>query len=142
MNEKFTPLVDKLFWWIFLPTAVLLIAATALAMTSISALIIMILTDLLVLCFIVSPLFGYVELRETCIFIKFGFFLSREIPYEKIRDVEITRKYYADSMISLKNSVEHVNIKYNRFDVVSVSVVGNEELATKIESKLTYTVTI
>ena len=51
-----------------------------------------------------------------------------EIPYTSIRDVCKERKFYSDSMMSLKYTLEHVNIKYNRFDLVSVSVVENDEL--------------
>ena len=35
-------------------------------------------------------------------------------------------------MISLKNAFEHINIKYNTFDLFSVSVVENEELMEQI----------
>ena len=127
-NKKYKPKIDKLFWWITIPTAVLMVGVTVLAATAPISLIIVASCDLLVAYFLVSPLFGYVELRDKCVFIKFGFFICREIPYEKIRGAELTRKVYSDSMISLKNSIEHVNIKYNRFDVASVSVKENDEL--------------
>ena len=128
MNKRFLPLIDKLFWWISIPTSVLMLALTVLSTAAPIALFIIIVCDILVAYFLVSPLFGYVELRDKCVFIKFGFFICREIPYDKIRGVEIVRKFYSDSMISLKNSIEHVNIKYNRFDVISVSVKKNDEL--------------
>jgi hypothetical protein len=85
----------------------------------------------------ISPLFGYVELREESIFVKLGFFMKKEIPYNKIRDVEKTRKLYSDSMSALKNSLDHVNIKYNRFDVLSVSVVDNDDLMKRIKARMT-----
>ncbi len=40
-------------------------------------------------------------------------------------------------MLSLKNSIEHVNIKYNTFDIMTVSVADNDgfikELTTRVE---------
>ena len=90
-------------------------------------------TFLFVAYFVLSPLFGYVELREDSLFIKFGFFLSREIPYSKIRRVERDRKFYSESMLSLKSALEHVNVGYGSFDVVTVSVLNNDELVRELE---------
>jgi hypothetical protein len=92
--------------------------------------------DILIAYFIISPLFGYVELREKSVFIKFGFIMSREIPYEKIRGFSKARKFYSDSMLSLKNSFDHVNIKYNTFDMISVSVTDNDLLISDIEARM------
>ena len=136
MNKRFLPLIDKLFWWISIPTSVLMLALTVLSTAAPIALVIIIVCDILVAYFLVSPLFGYVELRDKCVFIKFGFFICREIPYDKIRGVEIVRKFYSDSMISLKNSIEHVNIKYNRFDVTVVSVTDNAQLISELEKRI------
>lgn len=36
-------------------------------------------------------------------------------------------------MLSLKNSLDHINIKYNTFDITSVSVIGNAELIAELE---------
>ena len=36
-------------------------------------------------------------------------------------------------MTSLKCALDHVNIKYNTYDVITVSVVGNDELIAAIE---------
>ena len=38
-------------------------------------------------------------------------------------------------MMSLKNALEHVNIKYNAFDVTTVSVVGNRDLIKEINER-------
>ena len=38
-------------------------------------------------------------------------------------------------MTSLKNALEHVNIKYNNFDVVTVSVVGNDEFISELAER-------
>ena len=47
-----------------------------------------------------------------------------EILFEK--GIVKERKFYAESMMSLKNAFEHINIKYNAFDVTTVSVVDND----------------
>ena len=135
MNERrFKPKIDKLFWWILIPTMTLLLGMTvAFAFLSpLSVLFIMLPTDVFCLYFIISPLFGYAEFREDALFIKFGFFMKREIPYSKVRGTSFARKFYSDSMLSLKSALDHVNVKYNTFDLVSISVVENEEFATEL----------
>ena len=136
--KRYKPLVDRLFWWILIPSAVFMAVITVVLILAPApaAVVIVILSAATVAYFIVSPLFGYVELREECVFIKCGFFVKREIPYGRIRGVEKTRKWYSDSMLSLKNAMEHVNIKYNRFDIFSLSVVGNDELMAQIEERI------
>lgn len=134
-QRRFKPLIDKLFWIILIPTCLLLLSVTVIAVFEPLALVLTLLVDIFTLYFLISPLFGYVELREETLFVKFGFFMKREIPYSKIRGVSRERKFYSDSMLSLKNSFEHVNIKYNSFDMLSVSVVGNDELIAEIEAK-------
>ena len=135
-NRRFKPMLDRMFWIIWIPTILLLIVGTALSAAAPIALCILIATDVFTIYFLVTSLFGYVELREKTVYIKFGFLTEREIPYDKIRDVSRERKIYADSMIALKNSLEHVNIRYNRFDVVSVSVVTNDELISELQKRI------
>lgn len=135
-NGVYKPLVDKMFYFITIPTVILLAAVMLLAIDAPIMLLVMIPVDLFTAYFIVSPLFGYVVLKEECVFIKFGFFLTRDIPYAKIRGVEKTRKWYSDSMLSLKNSMDHVNIKYNKFDIVSVSVRDNDGFLEELKSRL------
>ena len=132
---RFKPLVDKLFWIISISTVLILVPPTVLAVGYIGSGILIAFVDLCVIFFIVSPLFGYVELRENTLYIKYGLILKKELPYERIRSVEIEHRFYSDSMISLKNAFEHVNIKYNAFDVTTVSVVGNRELIEKINER-------
>ena len=135
MNAKrFKPKIDKMFWWILIPTMTLLLGMTgAFAFLSpLSVLFIMLPTDVFCLYFIISPLFGYAELREDALFIKFGFIMKREIPYSKIRGTSFARKFYSDSMLSLKSALDHVNVKYNTFDLVSISVVENEDFAREL----------
>ena len=138
MNTKrYRPLIDKTFWLILIPTLLLLMAATVLAAFEPTALFIILPVDALSLYFLVSPLFGYVELRGDSLFIKYGLILKKEIPYAKIRKVERDKKFYSESMTSLKLSLEHVNVKYNSFDVTTVSVKDNdgfvEELSLHIK---------
>ena len=110
-TKRFNPLFDKLFVFIFIPTAILMIVITILACFEPIVLFIMIPADLLTFYFIFTPLFGYVELRENSLFIKFGLILKREIPYSKIRCVIKERSFISESMLSLKNAFEHVKIK-------------------------------
>lgn len=134
--KRFKPKLDRLFWIIFATLTAIIAAITSVGIFEPMTLWIIIPTDLFILYFVLSPLLGYVELREKTVFIKFGLFLSREIPYSKIRGTESVRKFYSDSMLSLKNSLDHVNIKYNTFDMVSVSVRGNDELVKELSEKL------
>ena len=135
-KRKLKPLLDRLYWSIVIATSALMIPLTVVSFCHPIALIITVSVDLFVLYFLVSPLFGYVELRQESVFIKFGFILKREIPYEKIRGLKKDRKFYSDSMLSLKNAFEHVNIKYNTFDVITVSVINNDEFIKEIEAKI------
>ena len=135
--KRFKPAIDKLFWWILIFTSLLLLALTVLtAFDAIFMLLFTIPTDLFVAYFIVSPLFGYAELRDEALFIRFGFFLKREIPYSKIRTTSMERKIYSDSLISLKNALEHVNVKYNKFDVVSLSLKDSENFVAELSERI------
>ena len=134
-TKRYKPLVDGSFFIIWVPTVILLILATVISAEATVALIIMIATDLFTLYFLVSPLFGYVELRESTVYIRLGLIAKREIAYREIRGVEKVRRIYADSMMSLKNSLDHVNIKYNRYDIVSVSVTDNDGLMADINAR-------
>ena len=136
MKTRYKPKVDGLFLWIFIPTNLFLIGGVALAFLEPPALFIMLPVFLFSNYFFISPLFGYVELRESTLFIKYGFSMKKEIPYSKIRSAEKQRKWYSETMLSLKNSMEHVNIKYNTFDVTAVSVVDNEGFVTAVNDKI------
>lgn len=135
-SKKFLPLVDKLFFIISVPTVVLMIVMTVLSLEAPLAFVLLLLCDALVVLLLVSPLFGYVELREKTVLIRYGIFLKREIEYSKIRSLERRRSVCSESMLSLKNSLEHVNIKYNKFDQTSVSVKDNDELIREIEARI------
>ena len=134
--KRFKPMFDKLYYLVWIPTSVLMIAMTVFACFEPVVLFVAIPIDVFTFYFLITSLFGYVELREDSVFIKFGFIMKREIPYKNIRGITKERKMYADSMVALKNSLDHVNIKYNRFDMISVSVVGNDELISEIELRI------
>ena len=134
-NVRFKPQIDRLFWFIWIPTVILLAVGTAIACTSAVALLIMLATDIFTIYFLISPLFGYVELRERTMYVKFGFFVSREIEYSRIRAIDIERKWYSESMLSLKCAYEHVNVRYNSFDVVTISVRDNAALVAELDRR-------
>ena len=136
-NKKYMPLIGKLFYAIWIPTSLLMLTLTVLAAFEPVALIALLPVDVFTFYFLFSPLFGYVELRENSLFIKFGFFMKRNIPYSDIRGITKERKMYSESMVSLKSSMEHVNIKYNRFDVTTVSVKENDEFIEALEQRIT-----
>jgi hypothetical protein len=136
MNKRFKPKIGKTFYVIWIPTVLFLSVMTAVSLVAPLAFVILLLTDALTLYFLLTSLFGYVELRDDAVFVKFGFIAKAEIPYSTIRGVTKERKLYADSIMSLKNSLDHVNIKYNRFDIVSVSVTDNDELISEIEARI------
>ena len=135
-NKIYKPKLDWLFHVIWIPTVILLIAGTILSFASLPALLIMLATDIFTLYFLVSPLVGYVELRENTVFIRYGFILTREIDYLHIREMKKERKFYSETMLSLKNSVEHITIKYNKFDVTTVSVTDNDDLMMNLRARI------
>ena len=136
-DKRYKPKVDKLFYSICLPTDAFCIGLFLLLLflDSGSASFIILPALLFVNYFIFSPLFGCVQLRENTVFIKYGFFLKREIEYGKIRALEKKRGIISDSMLSLKNALDHINIKYNSFDVTTVSVVDNDAFAAELAKR-------
>ena len=137
MPVRYKPKLDRLFYIPISIALVLSLGATALCIVYYApfGLAVMILCDLLVLYFLISAFVGYVELREETLFIKFGFFFKKEVPYNKIRRVEKCRKIYSESIVSLKGSLEHIDIRYNTYDVVTVSVVDNDALFAEIDRR-------
>lgn len=133
---RFKPKVDGSYLWIFIPTLILLAVATVFAALEPMALFVIAPADLFTLYFLISPFFGYVEIREEALLIRFGFFMKREIPYRKIRGTVKERRFISESMLSLKCAMEHVNIKYNTFDVTTVSVKDNDALIAEIEERV------
>lgn len=114
----------------------LLAAATVISFSSLVPLLIMLATDVFVIYFLFSSLFAYAELREDCLYIKFGFVLKREIPYSSIRELKKERKVIAETMLSIKNALDHTIIKYNKFDAVTISVIDNDSFILAIEERI------
>ena len=114
-NRRFKPMLDKLYLILLIPTAVVMGAMTVLSAFEPISLLITLPIDIITFYFLISPLFGYVELRENTLFIKFGFILKREIPYDKIRGLVKDR---------------------NKFDMVSVSVVTNDNFIKELEARV------
>ena len=135
-NKIYKPKVDRLFYIIWIPTVLLLIAGTVITCFDIIPLLLMLSVDIFTLYFLVSSLVGYVELRPDSMFVKYGFIIKREIPYTNIREIKKERKLYSESMMSLKNAIEHVNIKYNSFDVTTVSVTDNDAFIIELTSRI------
>ena len=135
--QRYKPKFDKLYAYITAPTAVLILGLLVLTVEShaTGGWIVMLATALFVGYFLISPCFGYVELRENTLFIKFGFFMKREIPYDRIRGLEKKRAAISDSMLSLKNAMDHVNIKHNSFDLFSVSVQDEEGFIEELKRR-------
>ena len=38
--------------------------------------------------------------------------------------------------MDLKNAIEHINIKYNKFDMVTVSVVENDDFVLELNKRI------
>ena len=134
-TQRFKPLIDKLFWIIFIPTSALTVGMVVISAFAPTSLFITIPVALTVFYLLLSPLFSYAELREHSLFIKYGLILKKDIPYDKIRGVEKDRKFYSESMLSIKNSFEHVNVKYNSFDITTISVVHNDDFMKELKAR-------
>ena len=134
-TKRFKPMIDRTYVIIYASVVVLLVALTMMCLSNVTALLITLAADIFTMYFVVSPFFGYVELGDRSVLIKYGFIIKREIPYGKIRELMLSRSLFSDSMLNLKNSREHVLIKYNTFDVTTVSVKGNDLLISEIISR-------
>ena len=140
-SKRYNPKFDKLYYTLlfitFIPTLSITLIPVIIA-PSTTAIALAVAINVFVAYFFISPIFGYAELRENSLYVKYGFFLKKEIPYKKIRGAEIKRAFLSDAIMSLKNSMEHVNIRYNKFDLTCVSVIENaafyEELCRIISS--------
>ena len=122
---RYFPKIDRLFWLITLPTVLITLGGLVVSAFEPPSLLVMVPTAFFIFYFLFSPLFGYAELGESKLVIKYGFFLKKEIEYASIRGAELRRKVIAESMMSLKCAVEEVLIRYNRFDVTVISVKEN-----------------
>ena len=135
-NKRYKPLVDKFFY--ILASVTLILVASPMIICGILAPTTLFITTpicLFSLYFFISPLTGYVEVRESSIYIRYGFIMTKEIEYNRIRSVEKDRTAISPSLISLKSSLEHVNIKFNTFDITTVSVKDNDDLIKEITER-------
>ena len=135
-TKRYKPLLDKYFWIVWGPLLIFLICMTIFFVFEFVPLIIMLCVDVFTFYFMFSSLVAYVELRDEVLYIKFGFILKKEIPYNDIREIVKERKLTSYSILSIKNSIEHINIKYNKFDMVTVSVIENDDLIKELEERI------
>jgi hypothetical protein len=135
--KRYKPAIDKLFYAIWIPTSILMITATVISFYELGAFILMLAVDVFTFYFMISSLVGYVELRMNSVFVKFGFIIKREIPYDKIRKIAKERKIMSNTYLSLKNSLDHVSIKYNKYDEIVVSVINNDDLIKELNNHIT-----
>ena len=134
---KYRPKLDKMYWILLgIADGVCCVPLLVVSLLDPTALFISVPTVIFVNYFFVSPLFGYAELREDGLFVKYGFFLKKHIPYGMIRELKMERRFYSESMMTLKNAMDHVVIKYNRFDVTVVSVKENEDFVKEVKSRI------
>lgn len=135
--RKYRAQVDRLFFFIFIPLLLILLSVTVVLGVLDSVTLFWLLPiDIFTLYFLISPLFGYCELREEGLFIRYGFIITRYIPYEKIRGIEEKRAFYTNSMLSLKCAFSHIDIKYNLYDVTSVGVRDRDSFASSLLQRL------
>ena len=133
MDLRYAPHFDKLYYLpVLFTVAVMLPVTVVTAIADPVMLFCMIPIDLFCLYFFLSPLFGYVELRESTLFIKYGLILKREIPYASIRGTVRGRGVYGESLLTLKYAMEHLHIRYGVCDITTVSVKDNDALAEEI----------
>ena len=135
---KFRPRVDKYYLCIAIPTEIFLIVMTVMTLVhfTLFGLVVMLLALALSSFFMLSPiLLGYAELRENELFVDFGVFVKRSIPYSDIRAIEKKRRFYSESMLSLKCAIDHVDVKYNKFDMISLSLKDEERFVEELNKK-------
>ena len=135
-NKRYKPLIDKYFYIIWIIMTIILLPLTIISIVYPAGFIILILTDIFCYYFMVSSLVAYVELKEDTLYIKFGFIMKREIPYNKIRSLEKEKRIITYSMLSIKNALEHINLKYNKYDMVTISLKNNDEFIKEVNEKI------
>ena len=138
--KKYKPKVDKLFYIMLVVINVISLAILIIPQLfylSFESFIFSIIVILFINYFLISPLFGYIEIRETSIFIKYGIILKKEIPFNKIKKLELKKKWYSDSIFALKCSIEHVDITFNSYDKTCVSVKENDIFIEDVRRMIT-----
>lgn len=138
--KKYKPKVDKLFYILLVVINVISLAILIIPQLfylSFESFIFSIIVILFINYFLISPLFGYIEIKETSIFIKYGIILKKEIPFNKIKKLELKKKWYSDSILALKCSIEHVDITFNSYDKTCVSVKENDIFIEDVRRMIT-----
>lgn len=138
--KKYKPKIDKLFYIMLVVINVLsltILIIPQLFYLSFESFIFSIIVILFINYFLISPLFGYIEIKETSIFIKYGIILKKEIPFNKIKKLELKKKWYSDSILALKCSIEHVEITFNSYDKTCVSVKENDIFIEDVRRMIT-----
>ena len=134
---RFKPQFDRFYKTVLILTSVFVLGViSVVSFFAPESLFVMIPSAAFVAYFILSSLVCYVELREKTCFIKFGFFTKREIEYSKITSVQMARGFYSESMLAVKNSIEHVNLWCGRFSATTVSVVDNPAFVRELEARI------
>ena len=134
--KRYKPLVDKLFYCLSLATLIIVLTPTVVCgILAPSTLLIMLPILIFTAYFFVSPLCGYVELRDDGLYIKYGFIMSRTIPYAKIRRIERERTVISPAILSIKNALDHINIRYNTFDITTVSLKDSESFLRELNER-------
>ena len=135
-NKRYKPKLDKLYYLIMVPTMIVVLTPVIIcAIPEPMTLFLTIPILLFTAYFFITTLFGYAELRESSLYIKYGFIIKKEIPYDKIRGIEKERGIISPSIISIKNALSHVNIKYNAFDVTTLSLNDSDEFIEELQEK-------
>lgn len=134
---RFKPYFDKTFKVVlFLSSALCLMLFVALSFVDFFAMLVCLACALLTAYFIISPLFGYAELRDKTLYVKFGIIMEKEIEYSRITRIKRGRGFYSDSFVSLKNSMEHITVWCGIGESVTLSVVDNDRFATELEERI------
>ena len=136
-NKRYYPMFDK-FYYITASITFALVTAPMIicGILAPSTLFITVPVFLFGMYFFISPLFAYVELCESELFIKFGLMMTKRIPYAKIRKTQKERAGISPSILSIKNAMEHVNIRYNTFDITTVSVKDNDAFIEDLNKRM------
>ena len=135
-SKRYNPLIDK-FYYVFATITFAIVASPVLICGIVAPTTLFITIPILLfsLYFLITPLTGFVELRESTLYIRYGFIMTKEIAYTKIRSIEKDRTAISPSLVSLKNALEHVNIKFNTFDITTVSVKDNDSFIEELKKR-------
>ena len=136
-NKRYKPIKRTMYYLIRVPLLVAMAVATAISSTEPIALLIMLPTDALVVYFLLSELMAYAELQDEGVFIRFGFFAKQFIPYDSVYGCEKVEKWYADSTntFAIKTAVEHINLKYDKWRTLSLSIEDADGFMMALETK-------